>query len=120
MTDLRDRIAEAIDNTDLLATYPEDRAVMVSAVWDVVRRVLDEQGREVRAKVAAEMRRAAEGRRYYATSATTPRCAEDFRGEAAWLETAAEIAEDRPGVMCSILPTHMWSDAEDRAARGES
>lgn len=78
-----------------------------------------EHEERIRAKVAADLRRAAAGRRHYADHAATPGDAVEFRTEAAVYETAAKAAINPREVMWGLLPAEMWTDA-DRPTRGDA
>jgi hypothetical protein len=72
---------------------------------------------ETRAKVAADLRRAADGRREYARTAVKDADEQDREEDAARAyESAAGIAEDPIGVL-DLIPVHWWT-AEERAAVG--
>lgn len=103
-------------NPDVSKHQRREAAAVLAAVAPVIER-------QVRERVAAEIRRAAAGRRHYAKRATEPGDADDYMGEAAYLEAAAEIAEEsNPLAMCSLLPHELWTDVEHatRIARGKS
>lgn len=73
----------------------------------------------VRALVAGEMFRAAAGREEYANGA--PEGARvHLLVQVDTFKTAAEIAGGDPQVMCGVMPVRMWTEAEERAARGEA
>ena len=78
--------------------------------------------KQVRSRIADQMRRAAEGRRHYANGYDRDDSHRDYLlGEAQAFENAARLAEDDNGtVMCGLLPVHMWTDEEDKIARGET
>lgn len=73
----------------------------------------------VRASVAGEMLRAAAGREEYANGAPEG-AREHLLVQVDTFKTAAKIAEGDPHVMCGVMPTRMWTEAEERAARGET
>lgn len=70
-----------------------------------------EHDRRVREQVAADMKRAAAGRRDYATRAPDHIAAE-LEGEARVFDTAAMVAADPREVMWGLLPASMWTDAD--------
>ncbi|MGI5162730.1 hypothetical protein ACQEU3_46990 [Spirillospora sp. CA-253888] len=72
----------------------------------------------VRAKVAADLQRAAAGRRDYATRAPAHIAAE-LEAEARIFDTAAKVATAPREVMWGLLPADMWTDA-DRPERGDT
>jgi hypothetical protein len=68
--------------------------------------------REIRAKVAAGLRRAADGRREYARTASKDADEQDRMEDAARAyESAAGIAEDPLGVL-DLIPVHWWTPEE--------
>lgn len=74
-----------------------------------------EAERRTRARVAADLRRAAEGRRHYATNAP-PDMAAVLEAEAAAYDTAAKIAGGGGRVMRGVLPAAMWDGTEHSTA----
>lgn len=85
----------------------------------VIANVWPEIERRVREQVAADLKRAAAGRRDYATRASEHIAAE-LEAEARVFDTASRVAT-RPGeVMWGLLPADMWTDADRPAAHGGS
>ena len=77
-----------------------------------------EHERQVRAKVVADLKRAAAGRRDYATRAPEPIAAE-LEAEARVFDTASRVATQPSEVMWGLLPAAMWTDADRPAGRME-
>ena len=79
--------------------------------------VLPVHERQVRERVAADLKRAAAGRRDYATRAPEHIAAE-LEAEARVLDTASRVATEPGEVMWGLLPAAMWTDADRPAERG--
>ena len=73
----------------------------------------DEQ--EIRARLAAELRRAAAGRRHYADTAPDGPLKDHLQGEEHAFEQAARLALGRdPLLMLGIMPAALWTEEEQR------
>ncbi|MFE9099890.1 hypothetical protein [Actinomadura geliboluensis] len=101
----------------------EPDEVISAATQDEIRHalaaVLPEIERRVRAQVAAGLKRAAAGRRDYATRAPEHIAAE-LEAEARVFDTASRVATEPSEVMWGLLPADMWTDADRPAFRRES
>lgn len=115
--DLHRLAVQAINANDELPDGDRDRTPhhILAAVLPVYREQVE---REVRAKVAEELRRAASGRTEYANGAPEG-AREHLLVQVDTFNTAAKIADGHLQVMRSVLPVRMWTEAEERAARGE-
>lgn len=74
--------------------------------------------RQERKQVAADLKRAAAGRRDYATRASEHIAAE-LEAEARVFDTATRVATEPREVMWGLLPADMWTDADRPVGHGE-
>ncbi|NEA21583.1 hypothetical protein [Actinomadura bangladeshensis] len=77
-----------------------------------------EHERQARGKVAADLKRAAAGRRDYASHAPEHIVAE-LEAEARVFDTASRVATQPSEVMWGLLPAAMWTDADRPTERRE-
>lgn len=98
---------------------PGPEANVGGMVYEIADRIAElavpEIERQVRAKVTADMKRAAAGRRDYASRASEHIAAE-LEAEAAAYDTAARIAEAPTDVMWALLPLTMWTEEDRRTS----
>lgn len=75
-------------------------------------KLLPEHERQVRVTIAASLRRAADGRREYAQSATEDsEIHERLTRSATYYESTAQIIED-PRTILGVIPSWRWTDEE--------
>ena len=72
---------------------------------------------EERARIVADLKRAADGRREYASDLEPSHWGKkDLLAEADTLDTAAKISDGDPLTMCGLIPSWRWTDQEAAAA----